>query len=63
MQDIKILIIKSNNENYLACIITLFYLNAHSTHKIVRGILVEIGFSDFIFYPNDKSKPTFIIEV
>ncbi|KAK8834001.1 hypothetical protein M9Y10_037223 [Tritrichomonas musculus] len=61
--DINIPIIKYNDENSLACIITLVYLSARSKYKIVREMPAGIGFADFIFYPNDKSKPAFIIEL
>lgn len=61
--DINIPIIKYNDENSLACIITLVYLSARSKYKIVREMPAGVGFADFIFYPNDKSKPAFIIEL
>ena len=61
--DINIPIIKYNDENSLACIITLVYLSARTKYKIVREMPAGIGFVDFIFYPNDKSKPAFIIEL
>jgi type I site-specific restriction endonuclease len=55
--------IKYSDENSLACIITLVYLNAKSEYKIVREMPAGIGFADFIFYPENKSKPAFIIEL
>ena len=61
--DINIPIIKYNDENSLACIVTLVYLSARTKYKIVREMPAGIGFADFIFYPNDKSKPAFIIEL
>ena len=61
--DINIPAIKYNDENSLACIITLVYLSARSKYKIVREMPAGIGFADFIFYPNDKSKPAFILEL
>lgn len=61
--DINIPIIKYNDENSLACIVTLVYLSARTKYKIVREMPAEIGFADFIFYPNDKNKPAFIIEL
>ncbi len=61
--DINIPVIKYNDENSLACIITLVYLSARSKYRIVREMPAGIGFADFIFYPNDKSKPAFIIEL
>ena len=61
--DINIPIIKYNDENSLACIITLVYLSARSKYKIVREMPAGIGFADFIFYPNNKNKTAFIIEL
>lgn len=61
--DINIPVIKYNDENSLACVITLVYLNARSKYKIIREMPAGVGFADFIFYPNDKSKPAFIIEL
>lgn len=61
--DINIPIIKYNDENSLACIVTLVYLSARTKYKIVREMPAGIGFADFIFYPNNKSKPSFIIEL
>ena len=61
--DINIPIIKYNDENSLACVISLVYLSARSKYKIVREMPAGIGFADFIFFPKDKSKPAFIIEL
>lgn len=61
--DINIPVIKYNDENSLACVITLVYLNARTKYKIVCEMPAGIGFADFIFYPNEKSKPAFIIEL
>ena len=61
--DINIPVIKYNDENSLACIITLVYLSARTKYKIVREMPAGIGFADFIFYPNNKNKPAFIIEL
>jgi hypothetical protein len=61
--DINIPIIKYNDENSLACIIILVYLRARSKYKIVRETPAGIGFADFIFYPKNKTKPAFIIEL
>ena len=61
--DINIPIIKYNDENSLACVIALVYLSARSKYKIVREMPAGTGFADFIFYPNDKGKPAFILEL
>lgn len=56
-------IIKYNDENSLACIITLVYLSARSQYHIIREMPSGKGFADFVFIPNNKSKPAFIIEL
>ena len=61
--DINIPVIKYNDENSLACIITLVYLSARSKYKIIREMPAGVGFADFVFYPINKSKPAFIIEL
>lgn len=53
--DINIPVIKYNDENSLACIVTLVYLSTRSKYKIVREMPAGIDFADFIFYPNDKA--------
>ena len=60
--DINIPVIKYNDENSLACVVTLVYLSARTKYKIIREMPSGKGFADFIFYPNDKSKPAFILE-
>ena len=54
---------KYNNENSLACVITLAYLSARSKYKIIREMPSGVGYADFIFYPNDKTQPAFILEL
>lgn len=61
--DINTPTIKYGDENSLACVINLVYLNSRTKYKIVREMPAGIGFADFIFYPNNKSKPAFIIEL
>lgn len=61
--DINIPVIKYNDENSLACVITLVYLSARDKYKIIREEKAGIGFADFIFYPHDKHKTAFIIEL
>lgn len=61
--DINIPVIKYNDENSLACVITLVYLSARTKYTIVREMEAGAGKADFIFYPNDKNKPAFIIEL
>ncbi|GHV24190.1 hypothetical protein FACS189465_0960 [Clostridia bacterium] len=61
--DINSPIIKYGDENSLASVINLVYLNAKTKYRIRREEPAGIGFADFIFYPNDKRKPAFIIEL
>ena len=61
--DINIPVIKYNNENSLACVITLAYLSARSKYNIGREMPSRVGYADFIFYPNDKTQPAFILEL
>jgi len=61
--DINIPMIQYNNENSLACVIALVYLNARNYYYIVREMPSGIGFADFIFYSRDKSKSSFIVEL
>ena len=61
--DINIPVIKYNDENSLACVVTLAYLSARTKYTIVREMEAGVGKADFIFYPNDKSKPAFILEL
>jgi len=61
--DIYTSIIKYNDENSLSCIITIAYISAIENYHIVREMPAGIGFADFIFFPKDISKPSFIIEL
>ncbi|MBQ6144020.1 MAG: AAA family ATPase [Clostridia bacterium] len=61
--DINIPVIKYNDENSLSCVVMLSYLSARDDYNIIREMPSGKGFADFIFYPNDKSKPAFILEL
>jgi RecB family endonuclease NucS len=61
--DIYTSIIKYNDENSLSCILTIAYISAIDNYHIVREMPAGIGFADFIFFPKDNSKPSFIIEL
>ena len=47
----------------LACVVTLVYLSARTKYTIVKEMESGAGKADFIFYPNDKGKPAFILEL
>lgn len=61
--DVNIPLIKYGDENSLSCIVALAYLSAKDDYKIIREMPAGRGFADFIFYPNDKTKPAFILEL
>lgn len=61
--DLNIPSIKYNDENSLSCVVMLSYLSARDEYTIIREMPSGKGFADFIFYPNDKSKPAFILEL
>ena len=56
-------VLKYNDENALACVITIVYLSALKRYKICREEKSGEGFADFIFYPEKKSNTAFIIEL
>ena len=61
--DINTPMIKYNDENSLACVVMLAYLSARTKYKIIREMPAGKGFADFIFFPKDKTKPAFILEL
>ncbi|MDE5931234.1 MAG: ATP-binding protein [Lachnospiraceae bacterium] len=56
-------ILKYNDENSLACVVTLAYLSARNKYKIEREEKSGKGFADFIFYPRKRNLPGIIIEL
>lgn len=56
-------ILKYNDENSLACVVTLAYLSARNKYKIEREEKSGKGFADFVFYPRRKNLPGIIIEL
>ena len=52
-----------NDENSIACVITLVYLTAIDEYEILREEPAGVGYADFIFKPRDKVSPAFIIEL
>ena len=61
--DLNIPTIKYGDENSLSCVLMLSYLSAREDYKIICEMPAGKGFADFIFYPNNKSKPEFILEL
>lgn len=56
-------ILKYNDENSLACVVTLAYLAARNKYKVEREEKSGKGFADFIFYPRNEKMPGIIIEL
>ena len=54
---------KYNDENSLACVVTLAYLAARNKYQIVREEKSGKGYADFLFYPKVKSLPGIVIEL
>ncbi len=56
-------ILKYNDENSLACVVTLAYLSARNKYNVEREEKSGKGFADFIFYPKRRNLPGIIIEL
>lgn len=57
-------ILTYNNENSLACAISLAYYSARKDYKIIREMPAGRGFADILFFPLPGSaKPALIIEL
>lgn len=52
-----------NDENSLACVITMGYISALDRYKITREGKAGKGYADFIFEPFDKSDTAIILEL
>jgi len=61
----EISILKYNDENSLACVISLAYYNARQYYSIIREMPAGKGFADLVFLPkkNHMDKPAMIIEL
>lgn len=56
-------ILKYNDENSLACVVTLAYLSARNKYRIEREEKSGKGFADFIFHPKRPNLPGIILEL
>ena len=57
-------IIKYNDENSLACILSLAYYSARKDYQIVRELPAGLGFADIVFIPRKNiSLPALIVEL
>lgn len=57
-------ILNYNNENALACAISLAYYSARKDYEIIRELPSGKGFADLVFLPRKKSdKPALVVEL
>ena len=56
-------VLKYNDENSLACVLTIVYLSALKRYRVEREDKAGEGFADFIFYPYKRSNTAFIVEL
>ena len=56
-------ILQYNDENSLACVVTLAYLSARDTYRIEREEKSGKGFVDFAFHPRRKNDAALILEL
>lgn len=63
VHDTEIPILQYNDENSLACVVTLVYLNARDRYRVEREDKAGKGYADFIFYPNNPAATAIILEL
>lgn len=56
-------ILQYNDENSLACVLTLAYLSARDTYRVEREEKTGKGYADFTFHPRRKRDTAFIVEL
>ena len=56
-------ILQYNDENSLSCVLTLAYLSARDTYRVVREEKTGKGYADFAFHPRRKNDTPFIVEL
>ena len=57
-------VIQYNDENSLACVLTLAYYSAQDTYSVYRELQGGDGFADLVFIPRSGNKnPAMIIEL
>ena len=56
-------ILQYNDENSLACVLTLAYLSARDTYRVEREEKSGKGYTDFSFHPIRKRDKAFIVEL
>ena len=56
-------ILQYNDENSLACVITLAYLSARDQYRVEREEKTGKGYADFTFHPRRKNDIGFILEL
>lgn len=64
MHEDNISILKYNDENSLACVLSLAYYAAKKTHEIYRELAGGKGFADLVFVPRKHvESPAMIVEL
>ncbi len=63
VHDLEIPVLKYNDENSLACVVTLCYLYARNYYRIERELHTGKGYCDFIFFPKRNGRPGIILEL
>lgn len=56
-------ILQYNDENSLACVVTLAYLTARDIYRVEREEKSGKGYTDFSFHPRRKKDTAFIVEL
>ena len=58
-------VLKYNDENSLACVLTLAYFTAPAYYNIIREMPTGKGFADFVFIPRSNAgfRPAMIVEL
>ena len=56
-------ILQYNDENSLACVVTLAYLSARDFYRVEREEKTGKGYADFTFHPRGRNEVAFIVEL
>lgn len=63
IHDSEIPILQYNDENSLACVVSLAYISARDEYRIEREEASGKGYADFIFHPKSYHAPAIILEL
>lgn len=58
-------VLKYNDENSLACVLTMAYFTAPAYYNIIREMPAGKGFADFVFFPRTNAgwRPAMVVEL